>query len=766
MDSPVRRYELLNPVECIENNDLLVNSFVNDENLTQHQTAGAESASKKLSMEATTPPAEVPGYRLQKFLGAGAFGQVWTGQDLNTGRSVAVKFFLHRSGVNWSLLSREVKNLVQMSADRHVVQVLEVGWESDPPYYVMELVTGGSLEEYLQLKGEIPVRQAVDLFRKICIGLNHCHSKGVLHCDLKPANILLGDDVEPRLADFGQSRMSHDQTPALGTLFYMAPEQADLESTPDSSWDVYAVGAIMYRMLTGRPPYRDAAVIEKIDTAGSLPKRLTRYRDSIADSPPPTDHLKRSGVDRAMARIVSRCLAVDPKDRYANAQQILLDLNRRDQARARRPLMLLGIVGPLVLLATAGLLSVRTINQSTNSTMTYLRQEAFGSNQLAAKFAARTLENEILRYFQLTHDEATNPEFQTQLQTVLNDPELTELRRELIDAGTSFAAEKKVETREKLLDVPERKKLDEILLARLKRYRSAPKGSRQPRLATMFVTDADGTIISIAYDPPVERIRNSAGRNYAYRTYYHGGRDDLDRGTPIDSIQPLTKKTHLSAAFPSSATDLWKVAISTPIYLSDDHSHPDAVFVVTINLGDLWLLQGEEGANQIAVLVEARDGPRRGTVLQHPYLATANARKEKGNDIQVPSKLMDQLLEGGDVDYQDPLSRVTGGDAYAGQWVAAMQKVSLPVETDDDRDNAGATKADLLVLVQYRLSKVFAPVGLMRSRLLWEGAIAWTGVLVIISTMWFFARRVTEETPSTEEPPEVETGATGTIKLE
>ena len=80
-------------------------------------------------MEATTPPADVPGYRLTKFLGAGAFGQVWVGRDLNTGRDVAVKFYLHRGGVNWSLLSREVKNLVQMSADRYVVQVLEVGWD-------------------------------------------------------------------------------------------------------------------------------------------------------------------------------------------------------------------------------------------------------------------------------------------------------------------------------------------------------------------------------------------------------------------------------------------------------------------------------------------------------------------------------------------------------------------------------------------------------------------------------------------------------------
>ena len=207
---------------------------------TQRQTSDELSFSQQMSMQATTPPSNVPGYRLTRFLGAGAFGQVWVGRDLNTGRDVAVKFYLHRGGVNWSLLSREVKNLVQLSADRYVVQVLEVGWDAEPPYYVMELIPGGSLEDRLQSRTRLSVEESVALFQKICIGLNRCHAKGVLHCDLKPANLLLGDDSEPRIADFGQSRLSGDQTPALGTLFYMAPEQADIHASPDASWDVYA----------------------------------------------------------------------------------------------------------------------------------------------------------------------------------------------------------------------------------------------------------------------------------------------------------------------------------------------------------------------------------------------------------------------------------------------------------------------------------------------------------------------------------------------
>src|SRR6056297_3177916 len=147
-----------------------------DAELTEAQNPGDQAAAKRLSMQATMPPADVPGVRVERFLGAGAFGQVWVGKDLNTGRGVAVKFYLHRGGVNWSLLSREVKNLVHLSANRHVVQVLEVGWDADPPYYVMELISGGSLQDMLQARGRLPIDEAVEIFRKICVGLNHCHN--------------------------------------------------------------------------------------------------------------------------------------------------------------------------------------------------------------------------------------------------------------------------------------------------------------------------------------------------------------------------------------------------------------------------------------------------------------------------------------------------------------------------------------------------------------------------------------------------------------
>lgn len=739
---------------------------MSNEDQTQYQTEGGRSSSKKLSMQATTPPADVPGYRLERFLGSGAFGQVWVGRDLNTGRPVAIKFFLHRGGVNWSLLSHEVKNLVQLSADRHIVQVLEVGWDSDPPFYVMELVTGGSLEDELSDRGAMPVTDAVAMFRKICVGLNHSHSKGVLHCDLKPANILLGEDHEPRLADFGQSRMTHDQSPSLGTLFYMAPEQADLGSTPSSSWDVYAVGAIMYRMLTGGPPYRDDSIIDQLDTAGSLPKRLQRYRESIQSATPPIRHVQKSGVDRALARIISRCLAPNPDDRFTNVQEILDHLDRRAEMRARRPLMLLGILGPILLLIATGIFASRTIGRATNSTREALRKEALNSNGLAAKFASRTLESELERYFRLCRDEMDSSEFRQTLQATLADPAVRRDLKIIADQGTSAMALKMVDTRESLLDLEPKIALDEYLAERLSNYTSAPSGKRVPRLASMFVTDASGTIFSIAYDRPVPRDQNSGGRNYAYRTYFHGQKNDLPKNTPITSIQPLDHM-QLSAAFQSTATGLWKVAISAPLYHSEGSAdkpnepssrRPDAVFVMTINLGDFQLLQGDDDGNLVAVLVEAREGEKRGTLLQHPYLEYRHeaGKNNTGDVYKVAANVMDELLLGDDVNYRDPVAGAEGAERYEGNWIAAMQPVAVPGESTFGSDDT--KQADLLVLVQYRLDKVFAPVGVMEQTLLLEGVSALVTILLVSGTLWFFVRRVGDERPVRSHPVEAAIG--------
>src|SRR6185369_7287576 len=256
---------------------------------TPRQDDAARAHAAALSAPRVAPPARVAGYEVVRCLGEGAFGSVWLASERNTGKQVAVKFYSHRRGIDWSLLNREVEKLAALYTSREIVGLLAVGWDADPPYYVMEYLAHGSLAKLLEL-GPLPPLEAVRIATAVTQALVHAHRQNILHCDLKPANVLLDADNSPRLADFGQSRLSHEQTPALGTLFYMAPEQADLAATPDVRWDVYALGAILYTSLVGTPPHRNDDTVSKIDAASELELRLAHYRHSIRSAPPPAEH--------------------------------------------------------------------------------------------------------------------------------------------------------------------------------------------------------------------------------------------------------------------------------------------------------------------------------------------------------------------------------------------------------------------------------------------------------------------------------------------
>ena len=704
---------------------------------------------------------------MQRYVGAGAFGQIWLAVDRNTGRKVAVKFYLHRAGVNWSMLSREVKSLVQLSADRSVVQVLEVGWDAEPPYYVMEWIPGGSLEDRLALVGSLPPHSAIRFFEQILIGLNHCHGKGVLHCDLKPANVLLGDDDEPRLTDFGQSRFSSDQTPALGTLFYMAPEQADLAAAPDMRWDVYAAGAILYRMLSGKAPYQDQLTLDRIQSAPTLSKRLATYKQSIQSAAPPPMR-KLPGVDRSLAQILTRCLQPDPMQRYANVQSVLNDLQQRESQRTRRPLILLGLVGPLLILLATTLFAYRSIHAAGDQSVDALRREAFTSNQMAAAFAAASLQSEISRYYDLIHRESERPSLRRLLRETLQDPGVADSLAAIADLSTSADSVPGGQPRETLLDDDTRIRLDEYLRQRLARSDAQIETSNQPRLASLFVTDRHGTIVSIAYQNPVSRDANSAGRNFAYRTYFHGGREDANpQTTSIKDARPLTD-TRLSAAFPSTATKRWKVAVSTPIRFddpvngSDDgdndeakESPVDAIFVATINVNDLRFMQRRQSEDQLAVVVDARPGNSRGTILQHPFF-DSDLYGRSGQSMphyQIDAETMDRLVVGRDVDYRDPVARPSSSQSefdanFDGRWIAAIEPVQLPGENSSVAESG---QADLLVLVQYRLTKVLEPVRRLTVTLVVEAIAGAVSVMLVTASLWFFLQQINRRTRRIEQ---------------
>jgi serine/threonine protein kinase len=687
---------------------------------TQRQSDDEELRSQALSLKRAQPPTQVPGYEPRRFLGSGAYGEVWVAIDRTTGRQVAIKFYADRGRVDWSLLSREVEKLAFLSADRYVVQLLDVGWDAEPPYYVMEYVEHGSLEDLLRREKKLRPDTAVAVFRDVAIGLLHAHAKGVLHCDLKPANVLLDQDTKPRLADFGQSRLSHEQTPALGTLFFMAPEQADLKATPDVRWDVYALGALLYAMLTGSPPYRDSRAVAEIETASDLDGRLARYRRWLERAPRPTAHRKIPGVDRQLADIVDGCLAVDRNGRFANVQAVLDALDARAQRRARRPLVLLGAVGPALVLLVMSFVAWRWFETVVGQSDETLRNRALESNHFAAQYIAKTVTNELDRRYRSIEEMAGSSRFQQLLAAALDDPDLTRLRRQLSDP--KLLDEERQTLREQFLVHPARQALQQ-------RLQSLFDDETEPPVASWFVTDSQGLHLARAPDA------SSIGVNYAWRTYFSG--EQLDqRPDWRPSSGDHVKETNLSALFQSASTNRWSVAISAPVQTEPPDGKFLGVLAMAVDVDRFVDLQG--GDRQFAVLVDWRSGPNKGVILQHPLFD--KLVREHG---RLPDRIHAYRLEPNQLpddkerreNYVDPLAQDTEGAAFRRNWLAEMAPVGI---------REGNTGWVVIVQESYQVA-IGRTLDRLKSSLMSSGVLAVALIAALSTLMWVLVLRVIDD---------------------
>ena len=720
---------------------------------TEQQSSKDLERTKDLSLRRARPPTQVPGYELQYFLGSGAYGEVWIGVDTTTRRKVAIKFYLHQGGLDWSLLDRETEKLVFLAADRYVVQLLDVGWDASPPYYVMEYVENGSLDDYLQKTGPLSVSEAVELFREIAVGLQHAHGKGVLHCDIKPANILLDEDHKPRLADFGQSRLSSEQSPALGTLFFMAPEQASLKAAPDPRWDVYALGALLYTMLTGKPPYRSDQMVDAIDASGDLPQRLEQYQALLESSPPISADLALRGImDRSLAEIAQRCLAHNPADRYASVQQILDALRVRSRNRLRRPLMVLGVVGPLVLLCLMTIFAWRGYQQATNRSTDAIRRRAYESNRFAAFHIARRLEDEIKRYFEIANQEAREPTFHDRFHKVQGSASLEQMATLQPDDAT-FAKLRSVFSEE-----TNRQQLRQYLNQRLQFYlRADQEKGLQPRFASLFALDAAGTIVAVAYDNPSIRSQ-SVGKNFSYRTYFHGGPNDLaDKRIRPPEVSHI-EQAHLSAAFQSTTTRTWKIGISTPIFEHSDGSGEfTGVLVFTVRIGGFEFLGQErpqkaenptQPLDRFAVLIDGRRGDDAGVILQHPLQTgesdDPDAPLQDSRQFEVSREQLNRIAKDWNYQYQDPFSAAGKPPSQRAAWIAAIERVRLSASTTNSP--AAGQVTDLIVMVQEKEDAAIDPVRQLGNQLVREGIFALVGMLLTVTLLWSVVLRLTVDT--------------------
>jgi hypothetical protein len=686
---------------------------------TQAQSTDEQQRALQLSLHRSQPPAQVPGYDARKFLGAGAYGEVWVAVDRTTGRQVAIKFYAHRGGLDWSLLSREVEKLAFLSADRYVVQLLDVGWDADPPYYVMEYIERGSLEELLKRRGKLSANLAVDLFREIAIGLLHAHGKGVLHCDLKPANVLLDQDQKPRLADFGQSRLSHEQTPALGTLFYMAPEQASLNAVPDVRWDVYALGCLLYCMLTGAPPYRNNDAITEIETAADLDERLLKYREVIERSPRPAAHRSVAGVDRALVEIIDNCLAVDRARRYANIQAVLDALDAREQRRARRPLVVLGAIGPALILAVIAIFAWRSFEAILDRSDAALKERALESNRFAAAYVAKTVANELDRRYRSVEQLGRTRKLRDLVQGVLEDPQLKDLIEQL--NSPQLTEEDRMSVRAEFLVHPARTALQRYL-------EEIYADQRRPDVGSWFVNDRQGLQLARAPEKG-----DTIGRNYGWRTYFHGGNRDRQQVWRPSEDQHI-KDTTLSQVYRSEATKQWTVAVTTPIKETMRDDDMVGIVGMSVEVGRFAKLQAPR-QNHYAVLIDWRDGPYKGLILEHPLfdkvLEDHGQLPERFSTYRVsPRDLPDTLQK--QTDYVDPMSRDELGEDFDRRWLARMETVSA-------RD--GETGWRVIVQESYQAA-IGETLDTFKANM-WTSGLWATGVIAVLSSaLWAFVLRM------------------------
>ncbi len=684
---------------------------------TQTQSDSDRQWAREKSAPRDQPPASVPGVDLVDFLGDGAFGEVWIGVDNNTGRRVAVKFFARRQDVAWAGLSSEVEKLVLLSNDRRIVQLLKVGWQTDPPYYVMEYVDSGSLEDDLQRSGPWPAAAAAELFVELAKALQHAHGKGVLHCDLKPANVLLDHDHRPRVCDFGQSRLARETKPALGTFFFMAPEQASLEATPDVRWDVWGLGAILYACLTGHPPYWSSEADRRLRAAKGLEERLACYREILADARP-LQLDRQAGVDRRLASIVERCLERDPRRRFANIQEVLDALEQRAAEQRRRPLVLLGGVAPLVLVLITALFAYRGMRGAVESADRALTQRVRKSNEFAAQFVAARVTADLEKYFAAVEQRAADGRLIDAVQEAIAVWE--EVQQ--VQSGNKDPA---VRFRDHL----RRKALQQLM-------ETSMEDAALPQVASWFVCGPDGTQLAAAFDRPTAP---TIGHNFAWRTYFHGGTQDLPRGTrPSRHLE----QTQISALMKSTATNTWKVAVSTP--LRDPGSQRFlGVVAVTFEIGRFITFFDQRNAaeSRFAVLVDGRKGPYYGVILQHPLYQ--RWRSQQGS---LPEDLTDLRIDLESVRgasgamYQDPLADEPLGAAFRRSWIAALADVRLPRHRHEAARDSG-----LVVLIQEDHDTAVAPVVQLEADMRREGLIAAGLISITVLMAWYLVlRRLTD----------------------
>jgi len=301
-------------------------------NFNRSVDANAESRGEK-ELPSEEMPREFGDYELLEEIGRGGQGVVFRAWQRSLNRTVAVKIIgigQLTTTAHLKRLRREAEAAAKLNHPG-IVPIYEVGERDGTYYFSMRFVEGDCLDEAVS-RGSISVRQAAELIAKVARTVHYAHERGILHRDIKPGNILLDANGEPHLTDFGLARLvEHGSTvtgslEVMGTPSYMAPEQAvGNNAGVNRATDVYGLGAVLYELLTGHPPFAGGTTYETIHL--------------LLDSEPRQPRLWNRKIDRDLSAVCLKCLEKNPRYRYSSALELAEDLERwlwHEPIRAKR----------------------------------------------------------------------------------------------------------------------------------------------------------------------------------------------------------------------------------------------------------------------------------------------------------------------------------------------------------------------------------------------------------------------------------------------
>lgn len=272
-------------------------------------------------IEETHSGQQIPGYQILDRLGKGAMATVFKARQLSLDRTVAIKVLPKRLSENAEYVERFYKEGKAAAKLNHanIVQAFDVGEAGGYHYFVMEYVKGHTLHDELGVGKVFSEKEALEIISQIARALEHAHSQGIIHRDVKPKNIMITEDRTAKLADMGLAREASDAEAAkaeagraFGTPYYISPEQIRGEVDIDFRADIYSLGATLYHMVTGRVPFEaptPAAVMHK-----HLQEQLV-----------PPDHINTE-LSAGLGEVVEVMMAKDRKHRYSSTSDLLVDL--------------------------------------------------------------------------------------------------------------------------------------------------------------------------------------------------------------------------------------------------------------------------------------------------------------------------------------------------------------------------------------------------------------------------------------------------------